>query len=235
MKLDVIILAAGLGSRLKGFTSDRPKAMVSVAGKPLIDHALSFLDFTKIQRIFVIGGYEGEVLKKHLDPYGSQVCFIENPDYRAGSVLTLEKALPFIEGNFLLMNVDHIYPRKMFDTLLNRVSPSAITAMADSDRKLVDDDMKIHFREGGVIGKISKQLLDFEAGYIGMSFIGKEKLEIYKKAVHAVKETTAGKANVEAVLDYLAPVEPIQVLDLSGMGWYEVDTPEDREIAEKAL
>ena len=46
--------------------------------------------------------------------------------------------------------------------------------MADSDRDLVSDDMKIDFKKPSIIGKISKQLTQYSAGYIGMSFIGKE-------------------------------------------------------------
>ncbi len=235
MQFDVVILAAGLGSRLKNFTQDKPKAMVQVGNKTLIDHAFAFLDLSKVQKVFVVGGYQAEVLKNHLSSYKEQVEFVYNPDYQQGSVLTLEKALPFIKGNFLLMNVDHIYPQKMFFTLLKKVTEKGIFAMADSDRNLVADDMKIDFKKPSIIGKISKQLTQYSAGYIGMSFIGKEKLALYKKAVQVVKEQTCGKANVEGVLDYLAPQEDISVIDLSGFGWHEVDTPEDKTLAEKTF
>lgn len=235
MQLDVVILAAGLGSRLKNFTLEKPKAMVQVGHQTLIDHALSFLDLSKVQKVFVVGGYQAEVLKNHLSSYKEQVEFVYNPDYQQGSVITLEKALPFIKGNFLLMNVDHIYPKKMFLALLNQVHENGIFAMADLDRNLVADDMKIDFKKPAVIGKISKQLTQYSAGYIGMSFIGKEKLAFYKEAVQVVKEQTQGMANVEGILDYLAPQEDISVIDLSGFGWHEVDTPEDKTLAEKTF
>lgn len=234
--MDVVILAAGLGSRLKDLTQDCPKAMVKVLNKPLIDYTLDMIDFSQINNVYVIGGYKIEVLKNHLEQKKiKKIKVIENKDYQAGSTLTVEKALPFIEDNFLLMNVDHIYSPEFFKRILKASNPDKIIAMSDSDRVLVADDMKIELSSNNTIKKISKQLSVFQKGYIGMSFIGKNQLQTYKKAVETVKNQTQSKANVEAVLDYLAPQIGIEVLDLSGIGWYEVDNQEDLTNAEKGL
>ncbi|HCL57691.1 MAG TPA: hypothetical protein DHW82_11885 [Spirochaetia bacterium] len=234
--MDVVILAAGLGSRLKGLTEDKPKAMVSVLNKTLIDYALEFIDLSVINRVFIIGGYKKDILENHLKTKNNKkIFFIENKDYSLGSTLTIEKAVSKLEDSFLLMNVDHIYPRKMFDKIMRSVNDLSLTAMTDSDRTLVDDDMKVELNPDLTIKKISKTLTVFQKGYIGMTFIGKKNLEIYKNALKTVIQNTEGKANVEAVLDFLSKDHPIDVLDLSGFGWHEVDNQEDLEKAETQL
>jgi choline kinase len=85
------------------------------------------------------------------------------------------------------------------------------------------------------IRKISKTLSEFQLGYIGMTYIGKNKLGLYQKALGQVIQDTKGKANVEGVLDYLSQQEPIYTLDLGGFGWHEVDNQEDLQKAQKAL
>jgi choline kinase len=187
-----------------------------------------------VNRIFVIGGYNFPVLKKHLDSR-KDVYLIDNKDYRAGSVLTLEKAIPFLKDSFLLMNVDHIYPPEMFEKIAQNTDPDSIVAMVDSDRELGDDDMKVRLNEEGNIERISKQLDEFDVGYIGMTFVGKNRAGQYKNGLEKVRVETRGRANVEAILDFLCNLIPVKVLDLSGFGWHEVDTPEERAKAEKAL
>ena len=232
--MDIVILAAGLGSRLKNLTSDRPKAMVSVKNKTLIDHAIDFIHQDKVNQIYVVGGYEFRVLQKHLEQK-VKIKLIENKDYKKGSTLTIDKAIPYLNDSFLLMNVDHIYPSQMFEKIYQFADESKIIAMVDSDRDLVDDDMKVKLDEKARISRIDKKLTDYEAGYIGMTFIGKNMLEIYKNGLAEVIENQSGSANVEAVLDCLSKKINIDVLDLSGFGWHEVDTQEDKNKAEKAL
>jgi MurNAc alpha-1-phosphate uridylyltransferase len=61
-----MVLAAGLGKRMRPLTNDRPKPMVSVAGKPLIDHALDKLAEAGIARAVVNVHYLPEPLEAHL-------------------------------------------------------------------------------------------------------------------------------------------------------------------------
>jgi len=234
--MEAIVLAAGLGSRLKGLTQDRPKAMVKVLDRPLIDYTLELLSSPEIEAIYIVGGYQIEVLQEHVaKKKNPKVSVVENKDYKLGSTLTLDKAINQIKGGFLLMNADHIYSKPFMDKILAAKAEDKIIAMTDKDRELVDDDMKIELTDSKKIKKISKKLERFDLGYIGMTYVGAKKLGIYKKALEEVIANTNGSANVEAVLDYLASREAIDVLDLSGIGWHEVDSQEDLIKAEKAL
>ena len=62
--MKAIILAAGMGSRLKPLTDSMPKCMLEIAGKPLLHHQISTLRRAGVRNIIVVGGYLAECLWK---------------------------------------------------------------------------------------------------------------------------------------------------------------------------
>ncbi len=236
--MKAVVLAAGTGSRLGEITKVRTKGMVPVNGKRMIDYLLDFFDLDFFDQVFIVGGFHYEDLRNHVQEKGlANVRVLENPDYLKGNIFTLMTALKEFRGDsFLITNVDHIYPRVMFEQM--RKSLSGIRAMCDFDRTLTDDDMKIKLRrDGRCIELISKQLKEFDCGYIGMTYVDASHESIYRRSVEKTLEKVGDKAVAENVLQYLAenPDTAPQICDLSRIGWYEVDTVEDLVKAEKGL
>ena len=64
--MQAIILAAGMGKRLKQLTQNNTKCMVKVNGVPLINRTLSQLEQHDLSRIVIVTGYEGQKLREHL-------------------------------------------------------------------------------------------------------------------------------------------------------------------------
>ncbi len=231
--MKAVIIAAGLGSRLGDLTSDRPKALVPVAGRELILRALDFVDHPAVTERLVVTGFEGDRLARFLEEKRPDVATVRNPHFRDGSIRTIELALNHVDGDFLLMNVDHIYPRAMFERIAN--CGEGITAICDFDRRLVDDDMKVKLRNGKLVG-IRKTLSDYDGGYIGMTFVHGNALSKYREAVETAHAAEGDSANVEAALANLAcNDEEVKICDVSGIGWLEVDTQEDLERAEMRI
>jgi len=241
--MKAIVLAAGTGSRLGEITKARTKGMVPVKGKRLIDHLFDFFERDFFDEIIVVGGFYYEDLKDHISALSyKNVRVIENKDFLKGNIFTLLTALREFKGDsFLITNVDHIYPKAMFMKM--KESMSGITAMCDFDRKLGSDDMKVKLSSermlGGerIIEKISKQLDDFDCGYIGMTYIDISEEKFYRESVEKTIERVGEKAVVENVLQLIAEhrTDVPKICDLSGFGWYEVDTEEDLMHAEKGL
>lgn len=234
----VIVLAAGTGSRLGEITRTRTKGMVPVNGKPLIDYLLEFLDLDSIEEVIIVGGFHYEDLKSHVDAKGlKNVRVIENSEYLKGNIFTLIRGLrEFSGGSFLVTNVDHIYPRAMFERM--KKAFWGITAMCDFDRSLGADDMKVKLNEErSAVGVISKNLKEFDCGYIGMTYVDASLENIYRKAVRETLKEFGEKAVVENILQVLAgkPETAPGICDLSGIGWYEVDTIDDLLKTEKEI
>ena len=233
-----IVLAAGTGSRLGEITKARTKGMVPARGKKLIDYLLDFLDLDMMEEVIVVGGFCYEDLRDHLAVRNNpKIRVIENSEYLKGNIFTLVRALrEFDSGSFLITNVDHIYPRVMFDEMKKHFS--GLRAMCDFDRTLGADDMKVKLVPGArSIERISKQLDAFDCGYIGMTYVDASVADSYRAAVNKVIEKNGEKAVVENILHYFAEEgsNPPQICDLSGFGWYEIDTPDELYSAEKKL
>ena len=63
--MKAVILAAGEGNRLKPITSTRPKPMIPLVGKPLLEHTILGLKNAGIDEILLIVGYKKEVIKEY--------------------------------------------------------------------------------------------------------------------------------------------------------------------------
>lgn len=237
--MNVVLLAAGLGSRLGTLTRDLPKALIPVAGKPLLLHALGFAALLEPACFIVVGGFGFPLVEETLR--GARASFprtpvhlVENPAFRDGNLVSLMSARPLLDDGFLIMNVDHIY-RSSIAKLVG-LPVDRITAFIDTDRKLGADDMKVERAGDGRIAAIAKTLDRFDCGYVGMTAVPATLRERYfAEAERALAEE--GRAiHVERVLARLAGTELApSCRDISGHGWLEVDTADERAAAEATL
>lgn len=232
--MQIIILAAGLGSRLgKGL----PKALVPVCGKAMLQYQYEWTRNFNPERTVVIGGYHFTEMKEFCSEHFSDVKLIENTRYKEQNLYSLLAAEEFFDKDTLIMNVDHIYPESFAKRVVcefEKVKNYAI--FADTCRKLSDDDMKVFINENGKVEKISKKLTAWNAGYIGMSFITKDFWQQYRIAAAKTAETAKEKAVVEMVIQQLIDdgIYP-SIINSDDMTWYEIDTPEELEYAESKL
>ncbi len=115
-----MILAAGFGKRLRPLTDDRPKALVPVCGRPIIDYTLSHLKRIGIRNVVVNLHYRGSELRKYLEHKGDMKIIFSDERHElldtGGGVV---KAMDNFGGNpFLVINCDIIWLNGVKDTLL---------------------------------------------------------------------------------------------------------------------
>lgn len=128
-----MILAAGLGKRMRPLTASQPKPMVRVAGKPLIDHALDRLAEAGVARAVVNVHYLADALEAHVVARGVPAVTIS--DERALLLETgggMVKALPSLPDPFFALNADNIWldgPKNAFHDLSRRWNPEIMDAL----------------------------------------------------------------------------------------------------------
>ena len=117
-----LILAAGMGKRLKGLTKDNTKCMVQVNGVSLIDRMLHQLDRLGLSRIVIVIGYEGKKLVEYIQALdiSTYICYVENPIYdKTNNIYSLALAKNYlIEEDTLLLESDLIFEDSVLETLL---------------------------------------------------------------------------------------------------------------------
>jgi len=104
----LMLFAAGFGTRMGALTQTRPKPLVEVAGKPLIDHALELIEAAKVERVVANVHYLADQIEAHL--IGRNVLI---SDERAQILETgggLRKALGLLgEGPVMTLNTDAVW------------------------------------------------------------------------------------------------------------------------------
>jgi N-acetyl-alpha-D-muramate 1-phosphate uridylyltransferase len=112
--MQVVILAGGLGTRLRKLAPDLPKALVRVAGKPFIEHQLDLLRNGGLNRVLLCVGYHGDLVERHVGDgsrFEMQVRYSrEDPAQLLGTGGALLNALPLMEESFLVLYGDSYLP-----------------------------------------------------------------------------------------------------------------------------
>lgn len=130
-----MIMAAGLGTRMRPLTNDRPKPMVVVGGKPLIDHAIDRLISAGIRTIVVNVHYRAEMLIEHLKSRsdGTKIHISEETDELLGTGGGVVKAMPIFEDEpFFIHNSDSIWVEgygHALDRMIARWKPDEMDAL----------------------------------------------------------------------------------------------------------
>jgi choline kinase len=229
-----ILLAAGMGRRLTEASGGIAKALVEAAGLPLVVHQLRTLERAgfKPDEVVVVTGCDGDRVAEAVRAENPQATVLHNDRFTDQNLLSLLTARTKLSAGFLLVNVDHLMPHAVHQKLM--AAPGTVVAAVDTDRTLTDDDMKVSRGPDGRIAAISKQLTEWDCGYIGMTRVDASMVEHYlATADRVLSKIGAKKAVVEMVLAGLS--EAPSVCDCSGVSWAEVDTPDELAAAEDLL
>lgn len=109
--MKAMVLAAGLGTRMRHLTADRPKPLVPVRGRPLIDHALDRVAEAGVTEAVVNLHYRSDMLRAHLAERDSPaIAFSDETDLLLETGGGVAKALPLLgKSPFFVVNSDNIW------------------------------------------------------------------------------------------------------------------------------
>jgi len=115
-----MVLAAGLGKRMRPLTATRPKPLVEVAGKPLLDHCLDRLRAAGVEKVVVNVHYLADALEAHLNNrvQDLEVAVSDEREQLLETGGGLVRALPLIDADpFLVVNSDNLWVDGPVDSL----------------------------------------------------------------------------------------------------------------------
>ena len=157
-----IILAAGKGSRLNGTIGDKPKCLLRVGGKTLVERQIEALKSVGITDIVVVVGCQADSVRRTC---GARITYIENSRFaQTNSLYSLWLARPLLYDGFVVMNCDVLFhPQMLSDLVTSRHEDALLIAYQDDDAEpFGDEEMKVKVRRGRVT-EIAKTLSPDEA------------------------------------------------------------------------
>ena len=240
--MQAIILAAGMGKRLKALTKNNTKCMIKVNDVSLIDRMLHQIDAKNLKRIIIVVGYEGQKLIDYINTLDikTPIKYIENPIYdKTNNIYSLSLAKKELcEDDTLLFESDLIFEDSVIDELLD--DPRETLALVDKYQSWMDGTcVKIH-DDGTIKAFIPGKHFKYEE--INNYY---KTVNIYKFSKHfsqnkyvpflnAYVKALGENEYYEQVLRVITMLDDaeIKAKKLSGQLWYEIDDIQDLNIAE---
>jgi UDP-N-acetylglucosamine diphosphorylase/glucosamine-1-phosphate N-acetyltransferase len=105
-----VILAAGEGNRLRPFTASKPKAMLTIAGKPILQHVIGALVQCGVRDIVLVVGYRQEQIFDYFgsgEGFGVAITYVKQ-EKRLGTAHALARAREVVGGEFLVLSGDKL-------------------------------------------------------------------------------------------------------------------------------
>lgn len=248
--MEAMILAAGLGTRLRPLTDTLPKALIPVGGRPLLEHVVDRLAAAGVTRIVINTCPHADQIRRYVEantPPGMEIALSPEPDgpYDTGGGLLAAAPLFRRDGPFLLHNVD-VLSRIPLDALLaahlageppRGNSPVATVAVQarDSRRQLLFDDrglMGWENREADGTVRAAEQVREPVGTLRRWSFTGIHALE---PAILDLAERQGVFSIITWYLDLARRGHAIFPFDASGHAWLDVGTMDRLAEAESAM
>lgn len=240
--MQAIILAAGMGKRLKELTQNNTKCMVKVNGVTLIDRMLHQIDKLHLQQIVIVVGYEGQKLIDYINTLdiGTPVVFVNNPIYdKTNNIYSLALAKDWLcKDDTLLFESDLIFEDSVLDSLVS--DPRETLALVDKYESWMDGTCVKLGDDDSIEAFVPGKKFQFNEITTYYKTVNLYKFSKHFSQTHYVPFLDAYQAALGKNEYYEQVLRVITMLDtpeikakrLNGQHWYEIDDIQDLDIAE---
>ena len=231
-----LILAAGKGSRLSRRGNSKP--LIPLLGVPLIERVIRSAIQAGIEEFYAVSGYNGEQVRPFLDGLaarcGITVTHINNDDFEQGNGVSVLKAKEYLSEPFLLLMADHLFdPGILRELMQQSQDPGTVTLAIDINmaNQLVDmNDVTRVRHEDGKLVAIGKGLADFNGFDTGIFLCTPALFEALERSA-----TDHGDTSLSGGVRRLAGAGRVNVMDIAGRFWLDVDDPKTLAQGERVL
>lgn len=231
--MKAVILAAGLGTRLRPITNEKPKSLVEVNNVPILENQINCLDRSDIEEIVVVTGYMHDRIRKFLDKQetSTDVTIVKNEDFsntdNLYSFLLTEDQCKGEE--FLLMNGDIFVQEEVFDRVIEKDG-----GCIACDFKSYDEEAMKVLGNRENLTEISKSVSedDFLATSIDIYKFSKKQSDILYDIGSEIFDSEESQWTELAINQLLDEIK-IKACDIESEPWAEIDNIDDLLYAEK--
>ena len=248
--MKIIILAAGMGSRLKPLTNDKPKCMVKLFNETLIERQIKIFHNCNIDDITIVTGYRGELINI------PDVNYVKNKNYEKTNMNeSLFCALEPSDSPILVTYSDIVFEQKIIEQMLEvtegiRLAVSLnwkknyqnrrLHPLSEAENVLMENGRVLQIRKNISESSQNQQIGEF----LGIMMLSPDNVKILLEKYSYLKQNHKGTFHnapslsnayitdmLQELIDSSISVDPVFI---QGM-WHEIDTPEDLKNAEKQI
>ena len=226
--MQAIILAAGEGSRMRPLTSNRPKVMLPVCGRPILEQIVFRAKQADVERFVFVVGYGADAVKSHFgdgSDLGTRIDYVVQ-DRQLGTGHALLAAEAMAEDRFFVLNGDVLPDAESLKSMIT-VKGNAVAA------KRVPDPSRygVFVEDGGYMKSVieKSETPPSDLANAGIYIFESEIFEATKKA----KMSKRGEYELTDGLNILAKKEKIKIIEFKD--WIEIGRPWDILIANEKL
>jgi|TARA_B100002049_G_scaffold143894_1_gene106790 choline kinase len=248
--LKVIILAAGMSSRLRTLTNDKPKCMLKLFNETLIERQIKIFNNCNINDITIVTGYMSEMIDI------PDVNYVKNKNYETTNINeSLFCALEPSSSPILVTYSDIVFEQKIIQQMLEFTGDVGLAVnlnwkkcyqnrnmhpLSEAENVLVENGKILQIRKN-----ISKSLENQQIGeFLGIMMLSSEHVKILLERYSYLKKNHVGAFHNSSSLSNAYITDMLQEIINCGVTvnpiftegkWCEIDTPEDLKNAEKSI
>ena len=234
-----VILAAGMAKRLRPLTDERPKCLLKVGERTLLQRTVDGMIAAGIRELVVVTGYRANMIRDFLTEMYPKLTihFIDNPDYaHNNNIFSLWLTRPYTDGrDFLLMDSDILCDPAIIPTVIN-VGDSAL---ALNRHELGEEEMKVVADGEGRITEISKTCRPEDAAgeSVGIERMTADySIALFRELEQMIEREGLIDIFYERAFERLIPQgHTFRIVDTTELFSIELDTPEDFENAQRLI
>jgi HAD superfamily hydrolase (TIGR01450 family) len=238
--MKAVVLAAGIGSRLRPITLEKPKCCVTVDSTPILAHQLRAYDAAGISEVYVVAGYLADrtraLCERVAGDTGLDVTVVENEVFaNTDNMYSLYQVREAVAGEeFVLGNGDVVFDPEIVSLLVESDAPSAIACDTST---YSTEAMKITVEDGRVTG-IRKDISEDDA-YASSADVYRFSADFSRRLFRRIERTVEIEGEyegwTEVAIDDLVGSGGVDVrpVDVAGADWVEIDDHADLLAADR--
>jgi choline kinase len=232
-----VILAAGVGSRLRPLTDDKPKALVPVSGRSILARAIESLLPFGIERLVIATGYREDAIARAVSDLPIDVVLVPNPDYATTqNSVSLALCRAAVEGlPFFRLDGDVVFDPAVLERLSAIDAP--LVAAVDRGRMLDAEAMKVRLTpDSRDVTAFGKEIPLSESGgeSIGIELLSVEGARrVFDGLDRARSSGETGLYYEDVYSRLIGEGLSVAAADVTGITWCEIDSSEDLAHAER--
>lgn len=238
--MTAIVLAAGIGRRLWPLTAEHPKCLLPLplAGSCTLIRLVMALELAGVDRLICVVGHLRGQIRQALDAMCSRLSIrlVVNDRYSSGSIMSLDAARDFLDGDVLIIDADVLLPLFLVSRLVQSTSPNAF--LLDPNSASRGEEMMLMTRGGRVWNagrRVEHGSWDLVGESLGLAKFDRSAARTLRDSVAVLTEACFSRADYEVAYRPVFERHDVGFLSAAGEPWTEIDTSEDLAVAVKSV